>query len=204
MKKEETEKNEEKKEINGEMSEQMTESQDENQKEDELIEKIKELEEKVIDYEILAKRKVADFDNFRKRVTQEKNQLREIMADKVILDFLPILDNLERALDAAKNNSDFESLLDGINSIAGIFNSVLDKYSVKKVDSINQDFDPKIHHALYTVEGDYEKQTVIQEVENAYSRNERILRVAKVAVGIPKKTKESNNSDQEKINEEVE
>ncbi len=170
--------------------------------EDVLVVQIKELEQKVKEYEELAKRKVADFDNFRRRVNKEKDQLTSMMADKVILDFMQVADNLERAIDNAENNKDFDGFLQGVISIQDIFNNILEKYSVKKIDSTGKDFDPKIHQALHTVEGDYEKQIVIEEVEKALVRNEKVLRVAKVAVGIPTKKEEAVKQEEQDKKEE--
>ncbi len=115
-----------------------------------------------------------------------------MVADKVILDFVMVLDNLERAIKDAQSNKDFDGFLEGIVSIESIFHSIMDKYSVKGIDSTGKDFDPKIHQALHIVEGDYEKQTVIEEVEKAYVRGDKVLRIAKVAVGMPKKKEEEN------------
>jgi molecular chaperone GrpE len=169
---------------------------EETQKENELISQIEDLESKLREYEDLVKRKVADFENFRKRTLQEKQQTGEMASEKVIVNFLPVLDNLERAIESAEENQDFQGFLEGIHSIRNIFKSVLDQYSVEQIDSVGKEFDPKIHHALYTVEGDYEKQTVIQEVEKAFMRKGKAIRTAKVAVGVPKKEEAKKEEEQ--------
>lgn len=168
------------------------------EQEDELITKIKELEDKAKEYETLAKRKVADFDNFRKRMQDEKKQFSGMMTEKIMLDVLPLFDNLERAIESAKQSKDFDSLLQGIEGINQLFTAMFQKYNLTIVDSVNQPFDAALHHALYTQEGDYKEKTVIQEVEKAIKLNDKIIRTAKVAVGVPKKTEESSADSEEK------
>lgn len=184
-------------ETSDEVNDSETEAPKADEKQDELISKIQELEDKAKEYEILAKRKVADFDNFRKRMQKEKNELSEMISNKVIVDFLPVIDNLERAIFSAEESKDFESLLEGIVSIKHIFDGVLAKYEIQKVESIGEEFNAEKHQALYTVEGDYKTKTVIEEVEKAYVRKDKVLRTAKVAVGLPKveKKEEALNED---------
>jgi len=153
--------------------------------------KIEELEAKVREYEDLAKRKMADFDNFRKRTIAEREQMRQMLEDKVITEFLLVLDNLDRALSAGRQNKDFDALMEGIESIRHIFMSVLSQYGVERMDSVGKEFDPRIHQALHMVEGDYEKQTVIDEMERAFMRKDKVLRTGKVSVGMPVKKKEA-------------
>ena len=172
----------------------------ENKESHELEKKVKELESKVKEYEDLLKRKMADFDNFRKRAQQEKERMVELASEQVILDFLPVYDNINRAVLSAEKNHDLKAFLEGVVSIENIFLATLSKYSIIKVDAVGQEFDPKTQHALYSTEGDYEKNTVIEELEKAFVKNEKALRIAKVVVGTPKK-KETELKEQENKNE---
>lgn len=157
--------------------------------------KLQELESKVKEYEDLVRRQAADFDNFRKRAKQEKEALGEMIAEKMILEFLPVYDNFERALKATEEQKNFESFLEGIKGIYHIFTEILEKNKVQKMDSVGQPFDHRYHEALYTVEGDYEKPIVLEEVEKAFLKNEKVIRIARVSVGMPKKEKtETQNS----------
>ncbi|HCL56574.1 MAG TPA: nucleotide exchange factor GrpE [Spirochaetia bacterium] len=164
----------------------------------EVEKQIKELEEKTKEYESLLLRKAADFDNFRKRARQEKEQLSDMVAEKVIKDFLPIWDNLERALEAANQKKDFDGLMQGIISTQDLFLSLFGKYEVKKIDSIGKEFDPKIHEGLQIVEGDYEKQVVIGELEKVFMLKDKVMRLGRVMIGKPRKKEEAANHSEEK------
>jgi len=174
-----------------------TSEKDSNKKEDnELISKIEDLESKLKEYEDLVKRKVADFENLRKRTIEEKKILNQIIAEKLILDFLPIIDNLERAINAAKDSKDIDALLEGINLIKDMFLGILaNNYNVKPIDSLGKEFDPKIHNALYQKEGDYDKIVVTEEIEKPYVMGDKVIRIGKVGVGMPKKKENDNLSD---------
>lgn len=157
--------------------------------------KLQELENKVKEYEDLVRRQAADFDNFRKRTKQEKEALGEMVAEKIILEFLPVYDNFERALKAAEDQKNFKSFLEGVKGIYNIFTEILEKNKIQKIDSVGQPFDHRYHEALYMVEGDYEKPIVLEEVEKAFLKNEKVIRIARVSVGMPKKGKtETQNS----------
>lgn len=177
-----------------------TEQAEKPKAENDSLAKIAELEAKVKEYEELAKRKMADFDNFRKRTIAEREQMKQMMEDKVITEFLLVLDNLDRALDAGKQNRDFDALMEGIESIRHIFMSVLSQYGVERMDSVGKEFDPRIHEALHMVEGDYEKQTVIDEMEKAFMRRDKVLRTGRVSVGMP--AKKNGFSQEEKTGKE--
>ncbi|HOJ50390.1 MAG TPA: nucleotide exchange factor GrpE [Spirochaetota bacterium] len=171
----------------------------EENKNDEIITKIQELETKLKEYEELIKRKVADFDNLRKRTIEEKKVLNQILSEKIILDFLPIIDNLERAINAAKETKDIDALLNGISLIKDMFLSILSSnYNVKPIDSIGKEFDPKIHNALYQKEGDYDKIIVVEEIEKPYIMGEKVIRIGKVGVGTPKEKKVEEKENEEK------
>lgn len=144
------------------------------------------LSKKLLEYEELIKRQASDFNNFRKRTQSEKEEMHFFVSSKVIEQFLPILDNLERAFEASKQSEDVQALRTGLEGILHQFQSVLTQYEVLPVDSMNQEFDPSVHEALFKNEGDYEKQVVIQEIEKAYSRKDKLIRTAKVGVGVPK------------------
>lgn len=161
-----------------------------------LEKKVVELEAKLKEYEDLLRRKMADFDNFRKRAQQEKEKLGEIVAEQVISDFLPIYDNVNRAILAAEQNKDLNAFLEGVISIENLFLTLFKKYSIEKIDSVGQEFDPKIHQALYMSEGDYVKNTVLEELEKAFMKKERLIRLGKVVVGTPKKKEETKPANE--------
>jgi molecular chaperone GrpE len=142
------------------------------QKEEEL----KECEDKVL-------RLAAELDNFKKRIEREKDEHMKYALEAFAKDLLPFLDNLERAIDAAKESGDADKLIEGIElSLSGYF-KVMEKFGLKVFDSEGQPFDPEKHEAL-TVEAtdDFEHNTVIKELLRGYTLHDRILRPAMVVV----------------------
>ena len=154
------------------------------QKLEEKDDKINELAKKIAEYEELLKRKVADYENLKKRHSTEKGDLIVTANQKLIIDVLPIVDNFEKAIEAAENNSDFNALFDGIKLIEKQFKQVLEKYQVLPLDCVGTEFDPNLHDALMMDEtGSYEVDTVIKEWQKGYKMGERVIRHAQVVVG---------------------
>lgn len=175
-----------------ETAESLTKDQEENLSETDL------LEQKLSEMENLLKRQAADFDNFRKRSQEEKENLKGFVLDNLIRDFLPIFDNLERALNSSKSeNANLDSIVQGLEGIMFLYQGLLDKHEIQKIDSIGKEFDVHLHEALSTQEGDYQFKTIIQEVEQAYKRNGKVIRTAKVAVGTPKSSDNSESASAE-------
>lgn len=128
-------------------------------------------------------RAAADLDNFRKRSVREREELLRQAQERVIRDFLPVLDNLQRALAHAGNHADPRGLVEGIQMIERQFISVLEKLGVTPLDALNQTFDPGKHEAVMQVESEeHEPNTVVHELEKGYLWQDRLLRPAKVAV----------------------
>lgn len=133
-------------------------------------------------------RLAADFDNYRKRVAREKEELTKYANEKLIRDFLPIVDNLERALEHASNSVDFNAFVEGLKLIDGQLHAALTKHGVAKIETDGSDFDPNFHEAVMQVESpvhDYNK--VVEEFERGYLLNGRLLRPSKVSVAGQKK-----------------
>ena len=133
-------------------------------------------------------RLAADFDNYRKRVIREKEELTKYANEKLIRDILPIVDNLERALDHASNSVDFNAFVEGLKLIDGQLRAALTKHGVERIEVAGSDFDPNFHEAVMQVESpahDYNK--VVEEYEHGYLLNGRLLRPSKVSVAAQKK-----------------
>ncbi len=128
-------------------------------------------------------RAVAELDNFKKRSARDQEELLRHAQEKVFREFLPILDNLQRALVHANNTQSKEGLLEGIQMIERQFISALERLGVTPMEVLHQAFDPARHEALMQVESEeHEPNTVVQELEKGYLWKERLLRPAKVAV----------------------
>jgi molecular chaperone GrpE len=125
----------------------------------------------------------AEFENFKKRMAREKTEYLKYAHEGLILEFLPILDNLERAMASARTEAGSTSLLEGIEMIARLFRAVLEKAGVKPMEVVGQPFDPIYHQAVEQVESSHgEPSVVVGEVQRGYLIEGRVLRPAMVKV----------------------
>jgi molecular chaperone GrpE len=124
----------------------------------------------------------AEFENYKKRMQKEKADLMKFGNESLLKSILPILDNLERAIDHGKDVQENTSLLEGIELILKQFLNTLERFGVKPVPAIGEVFDPERHEAISHEESDQEPNRVISEVQKGYLFHERLLRPAKVIV----------------------
>jgi molecular chaperone GrpE len=128
-------------------------------------------------------RLAAEFDNYRKRIEREREQILEWARADVISQILPIVDNFERALESARWVGDFTALVQGLDLIRKQFDDVLSRFGVRRIETIGQPFDPARHEAISTEErDDHEENTVIDEYQPGYMMGDRLLRPARVKV----------------------
>lgn len=128
-------------------------------------------------------RVAADFENYRKRIEREKQEYVKFAHERLLRDLLPILDNLGRALQHARDAGESPVLLSGVELVAQEFRKVLERYGVTAIESLGRPFDPMVHEALQTVEiEDAEPGHVVEEIQRGYLLNGRVLRPALVTV----------------------
>ena len=129
-------------------------------------------------------RRQAEFENYRKRVERERGELYQHGRDDVLLQFLPVVDNFERALSSLETSEgDAEALRHGVELIHKQFKDALSKFGLEAVEAVGQTFDPHVHEAVTTEATDKHKEnTVIQEFQRGYRIGDRLLRPAKVKV----------------------
>jgi len=128
-------------------------------------------------------RAVAELDNYKKIAAREKSDVIKYANENILKDILPILDNLDRALDHAAKGQDTESLTEGLRIIRGQLMSALEKYGVTGIESVNNEFDPNIHESLQRIQiTEGEDNKVVEEFEKGYLLHNRLLRPAKVSV----------------------
>ena len=128
-------------------------------------------------------RTLAEFDNYRKRVSREKDDLLKYGAEKMALDMLPVADNFERALEQAKSATDPTAVVEGIEMIHKQFLATLEKYKVRPFDSLGEPFNPEKHEAMAQQEHpDYDANTIMAELQKGYFLDDRLLRPASVVV----------------------
>ena len=127
-------------------------------------------------------RLMAEFDNFKKRTQKEKADLMKFSNESLLRSILPILDNLERAIDHGKDSKENTSLLEGLEITLRQFLNTLEKFGVKPLLATGEVFDPEKHEAVSQQESDQEPNRVISEIEKGYIYHDRLLRPARVIV----------------------
>ena len=153
----------------------------ENEEEDELSN----LKSQVSNLQDKYLRSVAEFDNYRKRTMKEKTELVLNGGANAIKAILPVLDDMERAIENGTKTEDPQVLREGMELIYQKFQKTLEGLGVKKIDTENADFDVDIHEAVAMVPGmgDDKKGKVIDCLQQGYKMNDKVIRHAKVAVG---------------------
>ena len=142
-------------------------------------------QEEIADLKDKYLRQIAEFDNYRKRTLKERAELILNGGEKVITSLLPVLDDMERALESGRKTDDPQILREGMELIYNKLEKVLEQNGVSKIDTTNADFDTDIHEAVAMVPGmgDDKKGKVIDCLATGYKLNDKVIRHAKVAVG---------------------
>ncbi|MGN0619430.1 MAG: nucleotide exchange factor GrpE [Ruminiclostridium sp.] len=123
-------------------------------------------------------RNMAEYDNYRKRTAKEKADLMPDITARIVGEFLPVMDNLERALETECSDENYKT---GVKMIYDSFMSTLDKLGVEKVPT--EDFDPAMHQAVQQVQSDeLESGKIASVFQNGYRIGTKVLRFAMVAV----------------------
>lgn len=130
-------------------------------------------------------RKMAEFENYRKRTVKEKAELILNGGEKTVTKILPVIDDMERAIENGQKTDDVEALREGMDLIYKKFIKTLEGMGVKRIETEGQDFDTDYHEAIAMVPGigDDKKGKVIDCVQTGYTMNDKVIRFAKVAVG---------------------
>ena len=150
-------------------------------------EKIAELEAQLAETRDQFLRKAADFENFRKRMNQEKQSAIEYANQSLLLDIIPVIDDFERAILAGENSTDSAAFLDGVKMIEKRLTSQLEaKWGLKRFTSAGEPFDPNKHEALMMEKSpDVSEPTVQEDFSKGYLLKDRVIRAAKVKVLMP-------------------
>jgi len=152
-------------------------------REEALIKEVETYKKKIEEGEDKFLRLAAEYDNYRKRTAREFGELVKNANEDLISRLIPVVDNFERALTAAKTSDDFDSFHRGVEMIYQQLKDVLEKQGITVIEAINAPFDPNKHEAVMVVEKKgVPPETVVEEVEKGYMLNDRVLRPSKVAV----------------------
>lgn len=135
----------------------------------------------------------AEMENFKKRMQKEKADRLRFGNEDLLKALLPILDNLNRAIDHGKNGRENSPLLAGVEMIHKELLNTLERFGVKPIPAAGEVFDPEKHEAISQEESDLEANRVVAAVQNGYFYHDRLLRPAKVIVsqGRPQAEKEA-------------
>ena len=151
---------------------------------DALQEELTNLQQEIARFRELYLRKLADFDNYRKRQEREMGEFRRYANGELLRDCLPVLDNLERAL--AVPGGAAGGLREGVELVLRQFKDVLGRNGLAEVDPIGQPFDPTLHEAISRNEDSrVQEPTVVQVLQKGYRLGERLIRPALVIVAVP-------------------
>lgn len=132
----------------------------------------------------------AEFDNYRKRMLRENDQIRKTAARNLIEDLLPVLDNLERALGHAADVS-ADPVLQGVDMVVRSLHEKLSGHGLSPIAALGQPFDPNVHEALaHEPSEEHPADTVVAEYHRGYKLGDLVLRPAKVSVSSGPKTDE--------------
>ena len=126
----------------------------------------------------------AEFDNFRKRTLREKMELVQSGSAECVKNFLPLMDDLQRALEAIEKSNDLEALRVGVKLIAQKFRETLKKQNVKEIEALGLELDTDHHEAVARFDAGKEKKgKIVDVVQPGYKMGDKVLRFAKVVVG---------------------
>ncbi|MFZ3129760.1 MAG: nucleotide exchange factor GrpE [Desulfosporosinus sp.] len=138
---------------------------------------------KAEDHYVQLQRLQADFDNYRKRTQKEKTELIKYASERLVGELLPVLDNFDRAVSAAKVNPDFASFSQGVEMILRQMQTALSKEGLKAMDAVGQPFDPNLHEAVLREASDeHPENTVVEVLQKGYYLKEKVLRPSMVKV----------------------
>ena len=139
-------------------------------------EKIKSLEERLLYLQ-------ADFENFKKIKNKERQDTLKFGNEVLIKELLPVVDNLERALEHSSETESAKGVYEGIQIVLNEFLKVLERSGVSRIEALGKKFDPNFHEAFFQEErDDVEPETVISEHQKGYSLNGRLIRPSMVSI----------------------
>ncbi|HEY3375246.1 MAG TPA: nucleotide exchange factor GrpE [Candidatus Aquicultor sp.] len=150
---------------------------------EELNERLAKSEAEATEYLDMLRRTQAEMDNFRKRMMKEHERVIECAAEGIVTELLPLIDNLERALDSARAGAERETLAGGVELIYSQLMTILGKQGVSVIDPGGVEFDPQAHQAVMQVESsEYGENVVAEVLQKGYELNGKLLRPAMVKV----------------------
>ena len=129
-------------------------------------------------------RLAADFDNFRKRIVHQMEENRKSVIEQVLIDFVEVTDNFDRALKSARTAEDMHSIVNGIEQLSKQFFSILEKYGLERIEcEKGSEFDPHRHEAVQHIEtSEVPDNTIVEVYRPGYAHDSKVVRPAMVSV----------------------
>ena len=128
-------------------------------------------------------RVAADFDNYKRRTVQEKEDLVKYSNAKIMSELLPVLDAFQLALKNPGESQEAQNVIKGVEMLYRQIMQVLEQAGMSKIEAVGQPFDPKLHEAIMQVDDDsVPEDTVVEELRAGYVLNERVIRPSMVKV----------------------
>lgn len=128
-------------------------------------------------------RAAADLDNYKKKSIRERSELLKFRNEDLLRALLPVVDNIDRALNHCEKDREDDPFVEGVCMIADMLKKILDQFGVKPVEAVNKEFDPSFHEAMAKVPTpDSPPNMVLEEMEKGYMYNDRLLRPSRVVV----------------------
>lgn len=139
--------------------------------------------DQVAELQAQLKRLAADFDNYRRRTEEERKQLVQLSQARTLLELTPVLDNFRRATEHLPEELKGNNWVTGVLYVEKQLEQIFEQFGVQKIETIGQEFDPKLHEAIETESSEtVEMNKIIAEVESGYTLNGTVLKPAKVKV----------------------
>lgn len=155
-------------------------------KADKVAEENEELRIKLAEAQDKYLRLFSEFDNFRKRSNKEKVEILSSASGALIKELLPVMDDMDRAQDNFDNTEDIKALTEGVELIFNKFRKTLEAKGLKAMESTGEEFDTDIHEAIaqFPAPDESQKNKIIDTTEKGYTINDKVIRHAKVVVGV--------------------
>lgn len=152
---------------------------------DQLKNQLAEAEAKIVELQDKYLRQAAEFDNYRKRTIKEKAELIKSAAEKIMVAELPVVDDMDRALENMEKGMDADACIEGFKLIVHKFKNILTQNGLEKIETEGQDFDTDYHEAIALIPAPAEelKGKILDCVQPGYKLGDKVIRHAKVAVG---------------------
>lgn len=162
------------------------ETEEEASKEEKVVEEKDPLKEALKEAELQKAANVrmqAEFQNFKKRVEKEKADIYKFANEKIVIELLGVMDNVERAIGSMDTSDSNKNVVDGVQMIQRTLEDLLKKHQVEVIEAVGAPFDPQKHHAVMTeASEDYPSETVVEEFQRGYELNGKVVRPSMVKV----------------------